>query len=193
MAMSKVSAVVIGCAGVFFISILSCGGLLFYLFRNAAAAASPRIDALFAEAQNNTFGDTYLSDTTPEFRAVTTKKQYEDLGATIRTRLGALNSKNITSFYTRQLNSNTFIDVGYNATFEKGSGTITARLQNVNGKWLFASFRVNSPVLQTPAAIVKCLKCGEPLSANAKFCAACGAPVPAEEDQNPSASVSETN
>jgi hypothetical protein len=175
MAISKVTAVVVGCLGCFILLGASCGGVLFYLFRSADSAASPRIDALFTAVANNTFGNTYLTDTTSEFRSITSEKQYDELGETLRIRLGALKSKSIRSFYTRQMNANTFIDVTYNATFEKGTGTITARLQNVNGKWLFASFRVDSPVFQKDLATRKCPKCGEPHAPNAKFCPACGA------------------
>jgi hypothetical protein len=172
---SKLLWIVFGGGGLIIAAIASCAGFLFVSFRNTEAAISPRIDNLFAAIEHDAAGDSYLNDITPEFRSFTSEEQFKELAAAIRARLGLLKSKQMTSFSARQFNMTSYVDVAYSAVFEKGSGTITARLQKQNGKWMFAGFQVNSPIFQQALVTANCPKCGKPHAVDAKFCPTCGA------------------
>jgi rubrerythrin len=178
MSNSKVLGMVLGgCGCLTIIGLLSCGGLLFFGYRAATDSAGPQIDHLFAAIENGTFGDTYETDTTPELRAAASKQQYEEIGDAVATRLGRLKSKSLQSFNVQQHNAESLIDVKYNAEFENGKGTISAKLKREGDQWKFVSFHVNSPVFQQDLATLKCPKCGDPHAAAAKFCPSCGAPL----------------
>jgi len=164
-----------------------CGGVLYMGFKSADGTAAPQIDALFAASQNGTFAETYDTLTTQEFRDSTSKEDYAALGESFAVRLGALQSKSLTSFNMQTNNAGSFIDVKYDATFEKGAGTIEAKLKQENDGWKFLSFRVNSPLFKQDVARRVCPKCGEPHTLNAKFCPHCGAAIPSESSPNPEA------
>ncbi len=93
----------------------------------------------------------------------------------INLRLGKLKSKTLRGFKMKQHNADSYMDVTYAAVFEKGQGTVTARLKKNDGDWKFVGFRVNSPVFEQDIASQKCPSCGQPHSAKAKFCPSCGA------------------
>lgn len=182
MSNSKVIGLVLGgCGCLTIMGLLSCGGLLLVGYRAATDSAGPEIDRLFAAIESDKFGETYETDTTTEFRAVTSKQQYEDLGKAFSARLGPLKSKSLQNFNMQQHNADSYINVSYNAEFEKGKGTILAKLKREGDKWKLVSFRVNSPVFQQDMATTKCPKCGEPHAAAAKFCPACGAALQEEK------------
>ncbi|MCO6043188.1 hypothetical protein NG895_04660 [Aeoliella sp. ICT_H6.2] len=122
-----------------------CGGLIYWGFSNATKTADPQIDAVFAAIEGDTMGQAYDTMTTSEFRAVTSRQQFQELGDTIATRLGKLQSKTLQSFNIQQHNSDSTIEVTYNAEFEKGPGTIMATLKDEAGQWKLLHFRVNSP------------------------------------------------
>lgn len=187
---SKFAPILLGCGGLLVVTIASCAGLAFYMYKNADATISPRIDTILAAMQRDDFGDTYLTETTPELRQVASLEQYEQLGARVRTRLGALKSKSMTNVSMRQLNANTYTDVGYTAVFEKGTGSIVARLQKIDGNWLFTSLNINSPQFEKDFATTNCPKCSEPIRPVAKFCPACGAALVTAE--KPEAETSES-
>lgn len=90
-------------------------------------------------------------------------------------------------FNARQMNSQSYTDVAYNAVFEKGRGTIKARLQKVDGEWKFAGFHVDSPEFLKDLSTQTCPKCGKPHSASAKFCPACGADLTKTAGEKPRA------
>jgi hypothetical protein len=161
--------------------VASCGGLLFLGYRSANTSVTPEIDRLFAAMEGGRFAGTYETDTTQEFRQITSKEQYADIGKAISLRLGPLKNKSMKSFNLRAVNTNSFADVSYDATFEKGSGTIVAKLRREEGKWKFVSFQVNSPVFQQELATEKCANCGAPHPRSARFCSACGAAIGASE------------
>jgi hypothetical protein len=169
-------AVVLLGGGVLLVAVCGlCGGMLFVGFRNTEAAVSPAIDELFVAIQNDKFAETYQTHTTPELRQATSQEKYQEIGDAIRVNLGALQSKQLQQFNARQMNATSYVDVTYSANFEKGSGTIKAKLQKSGGKWLFAGFNVDSPAFQKNIAVATCPKCGKPHAAGARFCPACGA------------------
>jgi hypothetical protein len=180
--------VLLGCGGVALLILLGCGGLIVYTamnFKNFDKEVSPAVDKLFAAAASGDFGSTYEADTSAEFKQATTKEQYEQLGATIGTRLGELKSKSLNSFHVSQQNADRYIDVKYAGTFEKGSGTISARFKKDGERWVLVHFNVNSPALLGEALTAKCPHCGEATAASAKFCPKCGKPI--KEDAEPAA------
>jgi hypothetical protein len=148
--------------------------LLFWGYKAATDTAGPEIDRLFAAIEAGKFGETYETDTTPEFRAAVTKQQYDDIGNAVSARLGRLKSKSLQTFNVQQHNADSLMDVRYGAEFENGQGTISAKLKRDGDKWKLVSFHVNSPVFQQDLATAKCPKCGAPHAATAKFCPACG-------------------
>lgn len=151
--------------------------LFFSLYRNADQNVSPRIEALFTAMENGTFAETYDTETCPELRQAATRDQYSTLGDGISVNLGALKSKTLTSFNMQQFNSDRIINASYNATFEKGKGTIQATLKKQNGEWKFLSFFVHSPNLLNAIATKKCPSCGAAYTATASFCPSCGVAV----------------
>lgn len=175
MSTGKLFLLVFGiCAVIGVIIIGSCAGLVFVGFKNADAASSPRIDAMFNAIDNKTFADTYETETSEELRDTVSKKEYEALGNAIALRLGKLKTKTMRRAYMSQHNADSFLDVTYDATFEKGNGTITAKLKKQGDDWKFISFHVRSPVFEQDIATKKCPSCNEPHAANAKFCPYCG-------------------
>ncbi len=152
-----------------------CGGALYLGYQTASNSAAPQIDHFLDAIAEGTFADTYESDTTSEYRAVTTKEQHADIGKAIAARLGRLESKSLQRFNMQQMNASSFMDVTYSAKFEKGSATISARLKNEGGKWKFVKFQVQSPEFQKDLSTAVCSKCGAPHAADARFCPQCGA------------------
>jgi hypothetical protein len=174
--------VLLGCGGLTLLAMLGCGGLIFYTamnFKNFDKEVSPAVDKLFAAAASGEFGSTYEANTSLEFKQATSREQYDQLGATIEGRLGALKSKSLSKVFFSQQNASRFVDVNYNATFEKGSGTISARFQKDGERWLLVRLNVNSPALLGEVATEKCPHCGEAVAASAKFCSKCGKPIDA--------------
>jgi len=174
--------------GLFIATFGCCAGAVFLGwrgYRDTEAAISPKIDGLFQAIENDRFGDTYERDTAPELRQVSNKEQYEQLGRTIKTRLGSLKSKSMKSFNARQSNADSFVDVVYTATFEKGSGTIKARLKKTAGDWQFVQFNIDSPEFLNDLAVAACPKCGKPHAAHAQFCPTCGVELMKRESAGP--------
>jgi hypothetical protein len=174
---SIVITVILVCAGLFVAAIALCVGVLFLGYRTADADLSPKVDQIFAAINDGTLGEKYATETTLEFQQVMTRQQFEELGATIKAKLGPLKFKTMTQFNIRQINADRFADVAYDASFEQGTGTVQARFRKVDGDWRLVSFRVNSPVFLQDLATKPCPHCGQPVPASAKFCPACGKPV----------------
>lgn len=168
--------------GLFVAAIVSCGGLLFFKFRQTDSEFSPLIDELFAAIEKGTFSETYDTHTSPELRQVSTQETYEQLGDLIKTRLGSLKSKKLTHFKFRKSTVGTFTDLAYNARFENGPGTIRVTFKRDGDRWLIAGFHVNSPVFLKDLATAKCPHCGEPHTVDAEFCPKCGKPLASDPE-----------
>jgi len=155
--------------------IAACGGLLFLGYNTANKSVGPEIDRLFAAIDDGTFPQTYETATTQEFRSATSKDQYADIGKAVSTRLGRLKSKSLKNFNMRQHNADSYVDVVYDAQFEKGTGQILAKMKREKGQLKLVNFRVNSPIFTQDIATAKCPKCGAPHASSARFCPSCGA------------------
>jgi hypothetical protein len=190
----SIIALVILLAGGLFVSVIAlCGGTLYLTFSQMDSSISPVIDELFVAMENDKFAETYDTHTTPELQRVSSREQYAQIGQLIKTRLGKLKSKSMTRFNAQQMNATRTADVVYNGTFEKGTGTITAKLKQVGDKWQLVAFNVNSPEFAKDLATAKCPHCGQPHTADAKFCPKCGKPIsPSEEKLKPSAETEKT-
>lgn len=172
----------IGCGGML-LMFAACAGALFWGWRSASAAGgeiSIAVDEVLNAAAEGDIVKTYSTATTPEFRQVTSKAQYADLGKTIEAHLGPLQSKNLATINLRQLNAVSQADVIYQATFARGRATIHATLRRGEGRWLLQSLRVDSPALLKTVADVPCPHCGEMNAKTARFCAHCGKPLPSD-------------
>lgn len=197
---SIVLLVVLGIGGVFVASVGCCSGvaiLAYRGYRSTEAAVSPKLDEMFRAIEADRFGETYESETTPELRQTATKEKYEQIGRTVKTRLGSLQAKSLVQFNARQMNADTYTDVVYRATFEKGTGTIKARLKKSGGEWKFVSFHIDSPEFLKDLSTANCPKCGQPHAADARFCPACGAdmtkPAAGEPPDEPASSEEKAN
>lgn len=178
--------IISACGGLFIAAVASCAGYFFLAFRNMDATVSPTIDELFAAIDQDTFAETYDTRTSSELQEAVTREQYEELGRTIKTRLGPLKSKSLRQCNVRQFNGDRFADVTYNANFENGSGTISGRFKRDGERWLVVSVRVDSPELRKDFATGKCVHCGEPHTTSAKFCPNCGKPLAADQSADAS-------
>jgi hypothetical protein len=172
-----VIGIILACGGLCVAAIAACAGFFYFALRTADAALSPKVDALFAAIDDGTFGDTYAAQAAPELREAVTRKEWEQLGLAIKTRLGPLTSKKLVQWNMQQLNADRWADVVYSATFEKGSGEIRTRFKNIDGEWRLVNFRVNSPEFMKDLLTTPCPYCGEPCPASAKFCPKCGKPL----------------
>jgi len=139
----------IGFAGVLILCLMLCAGVFLATFQKMDAALSPKVDALFRAIDAETFANTYSTGTTPEFRETMTPEQYDQLGQTLKTRLGLLQSKKLSHIHFEQQNAKTFADAVYDAQFDKGPATIEVKFEKIEGEWLLASFHVTSPELET--------------------------------------------
>ncbi len=178
-----VIAIILACIGLFAVLIAACAGVFFLAYKNTDVALSPKIDALFAAIDNDTFSKTYLTETTPEFREAISKEKYEQIGLAVKARLGSLQSKTLMQFNASQFNAHSYMAVNYSASFQKGSGTIRAQFKSVDGEWRLVSFYVDSPEFLKDMATQKCPYCGAPNTATARFCSDCGKSI-GEHDAN---------
>ena len=177
-------SVAAACGIAFIATIALCVGFLVFAFRGMDATLSPTVDELFAAIDNGKFVDTYNSHTSSELQKTVSREQYEELGLTIKTRLGSMKSKKLAQFNVRQVNANQFADLVYNAEFENGSGTIRAVFKKDGERWLLVGFHVNSPEFQKDLATGKCPHCSEPHTAGAKFCPKCGKPLTGDQTKD---------
>ncbi|HUY36805.1 MAG TPA: zinc ribbon domain-containing protein [Pirellulales bacterium] len=179
----------LGCGGLALVSLAACGGFLFLGLRAATGngEVSTKVDELFREVDAGDFAKTYQTETSPELRRVTSEADYVRLGRLIKTRLGALKSKQVSNINMRQVNATSTVDVTYTATFERGTGTIHAVFVKSLGNWQLNQLQVNSPEFAKDFSTAVCPKCGEPHAESAKFCPKCGEklpqPPPADAEQ----------
>src|SRR5437762_2518124 len=134
MSSSKLIApIAVGCGVAGIAIIAACGGLLYLGYKTANTSVGPEIDRLFAAIDDGTFAETYETATSQEFRNATSKDQYAQIGKAVSTRLGRLKSKSLKSFNMRQHNADSYVDVAYDAQFEKGPGQILAKMKREKG------------------------------------------------------------
>jgi hypothetical protein len=172
----------LGLTCLFVVAVVACGGFFFYMYKNMDKEISPKIDSLFAAMNDGTFADTYDTETTPEFRQAMPKEKYEQLGRTVKNRLGPLQSKFLVSWNSKQFNLDTTADVAYAASFEKGQGTINASFKRSGDEWRLLNIRVTSPELLKDMASENCPHCGKPCAPDAKFCPNCGKAIANEKE-----------
>ncbi|MGH7129326.1 MAG: zinc-ribbon domain-containing protein, partial [Planctomycetaceae bacterium] len=144
---------------------------------------SAEVDSLFEAISAGEFGETYATATAPEFRKVTTQDQYHQIGESVRTRLGPLQSKTLQQFNLRYLSGYKYATVAYAGQFQHGPGTIQAQFRSQSGDWLLVSFRVDSPLFLQDLPTAACPTCGKPHTESAKFCPHCGADLKRGEEK----------
>lgn len=172
---TKIVSLVIGVSmGVAAIGIALCGGLMYMGYKDANTAVSPQIDSLLAAIESGTADSTYDTHTSEELRTNVSREDYVAACEEIGLRMGRLKSKSRQGFKMRYLTGESIVDVTYAAEFEKGPGTIIARLKRHGDEWRIILFRVKSPVLKQASATLECQNCGRLHEADAKFCPSCG-------------------
>ena len=167
--------------GVIGIAALFIGG-----YKQADTIVSPKIDLMFEAINDGVKDDTYNTLLSNEFRSTSTAEQYEALQTILSEKLGPLKSKNVKSFNFKFNNGINSVDAVYNATFEKGDGTIRITLIKQNNDWKVYGFFVNSPIFDKILPTEICSACGAAHSLEAKFCPSCGAKLNPESEANTS-------
>lgn len=166
----------IGCGAVLLLTAL-CGGAGYFFVRSAFSVAgevSETTDDVIRSMNDGSFAESYQTQMAPEFRQATSPEAYKQLADQIRTQLGPLRSKTMSRINMHQKNAASLADVHYQATFEKGKGTIHLGLKRYGGKWLVLAFRVDSPALTKDIPSKTCPKCQGAYAAGARFCPHCG-------------------
>jgi len=139
-----VAAVVVG-LGV--VAVALCGGFFYFGFKSTNEKLSPLVDKLFAAIDQGKIVDVYDTDTTPEFRKVMTREQFDQAGKTIAERLGHLRSKSLKRFKMHTSDSHSYLEGTYEASFEKGAAEILLNIRDEGGQPKIAGFFVKSPAL----------------------------------------------
>lgn len=157
------SLLFVACAGL-------CGASIFFGTKSVGAA-SERVDEFFAAVEQKRFAAIYDTEASAQYRTVSSREKHIEFGEMIDKHLGPLKSKTMQNFNSASLNGRSQVVVVYNATFEKGNGTIHAKLVWENGGWKFEEVRVQSPIFDKT---VICAACGAKHPVTAKFCPSCG-------------------
>lgn len=174
----------IGCGAMLLLTVM-CGGAGYFFVRSAFSGAgevSQITDELIQSMNDGSFAESYQTQMAPEFREETSPEAYERFADQIRTQLGALRSKTISSINMNQKNAVSFADVQYQATFEKGKGTIRVKMKRYGGKWLVLAFRIDSAALTKDIPSKTCPKCQGAYAPDARFCPHCGAALNGDSD-----------
>jgi hypothetical protein len=112
------------------------------LYRNTDAALSPEIDRMFAAIDRGAAGDFYAAQTTPEFRSLMSREQFEQYARQVHAKFGPLRSKKLAHIDARMVNGQKRVSVVYSAVFEKSAGTIRAEFRKDNEHWCVRAFSV---------------------------------------------------
>lgn len=172
-----------GCAGLAFWGI----NLLLEL-RNETTEAMTKY---FSALDGDQWGGVYDQFTTSEFQSNVSKEQWLGMKALYNDKLGKFASLDNTNFNASNVNGVKTATASYNARFEKGQATISAKLLWEGGAWKIMEMKVDSPKLASaPAASpsgtpsAACPHCGKDVPAGAKFCPACGKAADAEAEKS---------
>lgn len=119
----------------------------------ASAAVSHRLDEIFQAIGAGHVERAYEELTTSEFREVASLDQFRALCDRVTTRLGRLQTKELSRFDVAPLGEALVSSATYQATFEHGPGVVVVVLQRIDDKWLLRRLNVNAPqLLDDPSA-----------------------------------------
>lgn len=166
-----------------------CAGLLYVVYaspvyldlRTVRKTATPRVDAMLAAIEAGDCQSAYDVYASEELRETVPREHYAAFGDDVASRLGKLQSRSLNSFAVRDakrgpergFDGRPEIDVTYRALFEKGQGTIHARLTQTNGDWKFMTFWVDSPLLGADFVSRTCSMCGRRDVVSGELCPPC--------------------
>ncbi|QDU54570.1 hypothetical protein [Aeoliella mucimassa] len=113
----------------------------------ANAAVSDEVDQLFRDIQAEKIKQIYEQTLSPKFREVATLEEFETITERLRTRLGALQSKTISTSEVNPYEGTLVASANYEATFEKGAGSLLVSFEQQGDEWQLLRLRVNAPQL----------------------------------------------
>lgn len=183
---STIVGILIAVGSVALLALVACGGLVFFSVRSVMTEVpelSANVDRLFEAIDNEQQAEVYADLTTAEFRAAISEEGFTQLGESIRSRLGKLQSKTSTGFHMNTVNGVQRANTTYQGTFARGKGTITATFRKQAGEWKFEAFRVDSPAFLEALVTKTCAHCGGQHPPDAKFCPECGKAVAIEKGE----------
>jgi ribosomal protein L40E len=163
-----------GGASLLFVACAGLCGASVYFGTQSVGVASARVDEFFAANAQKRFAALYDTEVSTQYRTISSREKHIEFGEMIEKHLGPLKSKTMQNFHSGSFNGRSQVTVVYNATFEKGNGTIHAKLVWQGGGWKFEEVRVQSHLFDKTVA---CATCGAKHPVTAKFCPSCGKPV----------------
>lgn len=114
---------------------------------SSLAEVSDRVDQLFVSITAGEAEQIYESMCSPRFREVASLEKFQSLCERIQSRLGGVKSKSSTQFDMPYQAGDPVASVAYQATFDKGRGTMLATFEKIEGEWLLLRLNVNAPEL----------------------------------------------
>jgi hypothetical protein len=165
-----------GCAVAGFATVVACGGLLYFGFRQVTGEGevAVEVDRLFQGIAEGRAAGFYRTRGSAELKHATTEKQFVEFSQMINERLGKLRSKTATGFSVQSKNLATHVDAVYDCQFAHGHASVKTRFKSENGQWMLQTFHVDSPKLVKGPMREKCPSCGQFYEVGAKFCPHCG-------------------
>lgn len=122
------------------------GALLSKKLEELTADRMPAVNRYLAAVDESRDDDAW-SMVTDGFRATTTREQFGELTALVRSVVGRCNSKELRTFNTKNVvGSSTVTSLVFAAKFEKGEGTISIDVESSGGEWKVRGWHTNSPL-----------------------------------------------
>lgn len=147
---SKLAVFILGgVAAVIFLIVLTVGGgILFVLSaRSAAIAASERFISDLESGNDDSLYNESFSD---EFKAITSKEEYEGIRRQFRSIYGPVKSNATGTVNVRTADATMYADVAHSLSFRTGNAELRTTFQKYKGEWLLYSF-VLTPLVGTQA------------------------------------------
>jgi Protein of unknown function (DUF4019) len=122
------------------------GALLSKKLEGLTADRLPVINGFLAAVDEGRDDDAWAM-VTDSFRATTTREEFGELTALVRSVVGRCTSKELRTFNTRNVvGSSTVTTLVFAAKFEKGDGTISMDVESSGGEWKVRGWNTNSPL-----------------------------------------------
>jgi len=124
---------------------LACAACNFSQDMSGSAAAVTQFHSRF----NSENYPAIYAGAAADLRASTPEKDFTDLLAAVRRKLGIERKTASTGFFVNATTGGTVIRLNYNTTFAEGQAAEEFVFRSQNGKYLLLSYNINSPLLIT--------------------------------------------